>query len=80
MKKSSEGQGPSVASICTHLELSGIVPQLDLQQKPIFPHLVFCLLLQLLYQALQELGGLASVLGIVQVNSIPWEVKKKRWR
>lgn len=66
-----------MASIRTHLELRGIVPQLDLQQKPIFPHLVFSLLLQLLHQALQELGGLASVLGIVQVNSIPWDVKKK---
>lgn len=66
-----------MASIRTHLELRGIVPQLDLQQKAIFPDLVFCLLLQLLHQALQELGGLASVLGIVQVNSIPWDVKKK---
>lgn len=78
MKKSSEGQGLSAASIHTHLELRGIVPQLDLQQKPIFPHLVFCLLLQLLHQALQELGGLASILGIVQVNSIPWDIKRGR--
>lgn len=50
------------------------MPQLDLPQKPIFPHLVLRLLLQLLYQAVQELRGLASVLGIVQVNGIPWDM------
>ena len=66
-EKSSKGQGPSVVSICTHLELRGIVPQLDLQQKPIFPHLVFCLLLQLLHQALQELGGLNVLLWIIKI-------------
>lgn len=56
-----------MASIRTHLELRGIVPQLDLQQKPIFPHLVFCLLLQLLHQALQELGGLNVLLWIIKI-------------
>ena len=70
MKGSSKGQGLSVASIRTHrthLELRGIVPQLDLQQKPIFPHLVFRLLLQLLHQALQELGGLNVLLWIIKI-------------
>lgn len=54
-------------SIHTHLELCGIVPQLDLQQKPIFPHLVLRLLLQLLHQALQELGGLNVLLWIIKI-------------
>lgn len=67
MKKPSKGQGLAVASIRTHLELRGIVPQLDLQQKAIFPHLVFCLLLQLLHQALQELGGLNVLLWIIKI-------------
>lgn len=47
------------------------MPQLDLQKEPVFPDLVLCLLLQLLHQALQELGGLGPVLGIVQVDGIP---------
>lgn len=56
----------------THLELRGVVPQLDLQQEPVFPHLVLRLLLQLLHQALQELGGLVLVLVIFWIDGIPW--------
>lgn len=51
----------------THLQLGGIVAQLDLQEKAIFPHLVLGLLLQLLHQALQELGGLNVLLWIIKI-------------
>lgn len=70
------GQGhPQPHSPCLqhpiHLQLRGVVPQLDLEQETVLAHLVVCLLLQLLDQPLQQLRRLHVLLGVVEVDGVP---------
>ena len=55
----------------SHLELAGVVAELDLEQEAVLAHLVLGLVLQLLDEAVQQTLGLELLLGVLQVYGVP---------